>query len=163
MNRRSTNKTDAPVALLPTQTILKMSHSDQGGKKSDVPSWQLQSKPAEPKEEEQSPPEPPSPEALIEQAKKFLEEDEVRNASTDKKIAFLEDKGLKSEEISELLGVTRNPEATTPPSQVRSLDLHSIHILTVRRPLHLFKHLKLLLLSQPQNPHTYPNNATLHQ
>lgn len=85
-----------------------------------MPSWQLQSKPVESKEAKLSPLESLSRETVIEQAKKFLEEDEVRNASTDKKITFLESKGLRSEEIQGLLGVTRNPEATGSPSQVSS-------------------------------------------
>ena len=96
-----------------------MGDSNSSGKKPGVPSWQLQSKPTDTEEAQQAP-ESSSRQTMIEQAKKFLEEDEVRNASTDKKIAFLESKGLKSEEITELLGVTRNPEASAaPPSQVR--------------------------------------------
>ena len=92
-----------------------MSNSDQGDKKAGVPSWQLQAKPTESKETEEPASESPSRESVIEQAKKFLQEDEVRNESTDKKIAFLEGKGLKSEEITELLGVSRNQEASAPP------------------------------------------------
>jgi hypothetical protein len=90
-----------------------------------VPSWQLQSKPTEPKKSEESATESPSRDSVIEQARRFLEEDEVRNASTDKKIAFLEGKGLKSEEITHLLGVSRNQEAEAPPqvSPVPSLCL----------------------------------------
>jgi hypothetical protein len=98
-----------------------MGDSDSSDKKPGVPSWQLQSKLTDTKEAEQAAPESSSRETMIEQAKKFLKEDEVRNASTDKKIAFLEGKGLKSEEITDLLGVTRNSEASAaPPSQVRS-------------------------------------------
>jgi len=90
-----------------------MSDPDQGEKKPGVPSWQLKSKNESPKAEEKSAPEPPSRETIIEQAKTFLEEDEVRNASTDKKIAFLESKGLQNEEIQGLLGIARNPEASS--------------------------------------------------
>lgn len=100
-----------------------MSDSDQGEKKPGVPSWQLKSKDESPKVEEKPVPQPPSRETIIEQAKKFLEEDEVRNASTDKKIAFLESKGLRSEEIQGLLGITRNPEASSevaPPFKVQT-------------------------------------------
>jgi hypothetical protein len=98
-----------------------MGDSDSSDKKPAVPSWQLQSKLTDTKEAEQAAPKSSSRETMIEQAKKFLKEDEVRNASTDKKIAFLEGKGLKSEEITDLLGVTRNSEASAaPPSQVRS-------------------------------------------
>ena len=97
-----------------------MSESDPSTKKPGVPSWQLPSRPAETGETEQLPPESLSRETVIEQAKKFLEEDEVRDASTDKKVAFLESKGLQGDEIQKLLGVTRNQEATASPSQVSS-------------------------------------------
>jgi hypothetical protein len=93
-----------------------MSDSNQGEKKPGVPSWQLKSKEEPVKTEEQPAPEAPkapSRETIIEQAKKFLEEDEVRNASTDKKITFLKSKGLQSEEIQGLLGITMNPEASS--------------------------------------------------
>ncbi|KAG0646368.1 hypothetical protein D0Z07_8115 [Hyphodiscus hymeniophilus] len=102
-----------------------MSDSGEAGKKPAVPSWQLNSQSTAPKDAEPAP-ESPSRETVIEQARKFLDEDEVRKASTDKKIAFLEGKGLNSEEITELLGVSRNPEATAPshsedaaPSQIQ--------------------------------------------
>ncbi|KAE9375848.1 hypothetical protein N431DRAFT_403859 [Stipitochalara longipes BDJ] len=96
-----------------------MGDSDPGEKKAGVPSWQLKTKEKSSKEEETPVPESPSRETIIEQAKKFLEEDEVRNASMDKKVAFLESKGLRSEEIQDLLGITKDTEATseTPRSQ----------------------------------------------
>jgi hypothetical protein len=96
-----------------------MSDSDPDTKKAGVPSWQLKSKEAtskvDVKEEKEDTP-TPNRETVIEQAKKFLEEDEVRNASTDKKIAFLEGKGLRREEIEGLLGITRNEEASSTSS-----------------------------------------------
>jgi hypothetical protein len=98
-----------------------MSDPDQGEKKPGVPSWQLKVKDAAPKEEEKPAPESPIRET-IQQAKKFLEEDEVRNASTDKKIAFLESKGLRSEEIQDLLGITRNSEASSEVSSFLALE-----------------------------------------
>ena len=113
---RHKQEANASDLLLPTQTVLTMSDSDSGTKKPGVPSWQLQSKATESKEAGEPAAKPSSREAVIEQARKFLEEDEVRNASTDKKIAFLEGKGLESDEITELLGVTRNPEASAPPA-----------------------------------------------
>lgn len=87
-----------------------------------VPSWQLQKgaeadeNKEEVKSETQS--EEPSRTELVESAKKFLEEDEVKDATTDKKIAFLESKGLKNEEIEQLLGVARNVEASNPAQKV---------------------------------------------
>ncbi len=102
-----------------------MANSDQDGKRSGLPSWQL--KPSNAPEDEKSkgqdtaPQPPPSRASIIEKARKFLEEDEVRNASTDKQIAFLESKGLESHEIEQLLGVIRNVEATNSQAQVNSL------------------------------------------
>ncbi|OJJ01581.1 hypothetical protein ASPVEDRAFT_41177 [Aspergillus versicolor CBS 583.65] len=49
---------------------------------------------------------------LLEQASKFLQDDSIRDASTDRKIAFLESKGLTAPEIDNVLGVSRNPEAS---------------------------------------------------
>lgn len=46
--------------------------------------------------------------ALLEQAKKFLEDNEIREATTERKFSFLESKGLTAEEIQELLGVSKN-------------------------------------------------------
>jgi len=108
------------------QEQFAMSDSDQDEKKPGVPSWQLETKPAESEEPREPAPESPSRDTVIEQAKKFLEEDEVRSASTDKKISFLEGKGLKSEEITELLGVSRNQEATALPQVSRYHSLRTM-------------------------------------
>jgi len=105
-----------------------MSDPNEGEKKVGVPSRQLKSKDEAAKPEEKPDEklalEPTaseqSRETLLEQAKKFLQEDEVHDANTDKKIAFLESKGVRTEEIHELLGVTRNLEASAP-STVRNL------------------------------------------
>ncbi|OBT88854.1 hypothetical protein VE02_01927 [Pseudogymnoascus sp. 03VT05] len=92
--------------------------------KGGVPSWQMKPEASDPKpatEEkpasESSSPEPKPRSSVLEDARKFLEEDEVKDASTDKKVAFLEGKGLTSEEIHQLLGITRNLEATSLESQ----------------------------------------------
>ena len=109
----------APFILYPTHLLYIMSDS-QTKSKAGVPSWQRQA-PAEAeskKEDKVELTEEPLRTELIESAKKFLEEDEVRDATTDKKIAFLESKGLKSEEIEQLLGVARNVEASNPASKV---------------------------------------------
>jgi hypothetical protein len=110
----TTNKsTNEPDHLFSTLRLFTMSDSDQGEKRAGVPSWQMKSKDKTAKEEEKSAAESPSRETIIEQAKKFLEEDEVRDASTDKKVAFLESKGLRNEEIQDLLNITMNPEASS--------------------------------------------------
>ena len=96
-----------------------MSDSDPE-KKVGIPAWQTKAASASAKPEETVPAqEEESRETVIAQARKFLEEDEVRDASTDKKIAFLESKGLRNEEIQELLGITRNAEASNT-SEVRT-------------------------------------------
>ena len=50
---------------------------------------------------------------LVEQASRFLEDESIRDAPTDRKVSFLESKGLNPDEIQQLLGVSRNPEATS--------------------------------------------------
>lgn len=96
-----------------------MSDSDEN-QKPGVPQWQLDSKTEVPADASESTAGTQSRETMIEQARKFLQEDDVRNATTDKKIAFLESKGLLPEEIKTLLGVTRNEEASSTSPQVRS-------------------------------------------
>jgi hypothetical protein len=108
----------------PPPNLYAMGDSDPSQKKPTVPSWQAELKNATPTEGD-SEPKSPSRETLIEQAKKFLEEEEVRNASTDKKISFLESKGLRNEEIQSLIGVTRHADSSTPaPSRVSRKDKH---------------------------------------
>lgn len=104
--------------------------------KAGVPSWQRQAPAQEESKKEDKveteSTEEPSRTGLIESAKKFLEEDEVKNATTDKKIAFLESKGLKNEEIEQLLGVARNVEASNPASKVCFISSsHSLTFLTL--------------------------------
>src|SRR4051794_29610795 len=50
---------------------------------------------------------------LLEQASKFLEADDIREAPTGRKVAFLESKGLTNVEIPKLLGVSRNTPSGT--------------------------------------------------
>jgi hypothetical protein len=101
---------------------LEMGNSDQDQKKAGVPSWQL--KPSDASKEVKNEGQDTTPQpalsraSIIENARRFLLEDEVRNAPTDKQVAFLESKGLESHEIQELLGVTRNVEATGSNSEV---------------------------------------------
>ncbi|PLN82447.1 hypothetical protein BDW42DRAFT_193063 [Aspergillus taichungensis] len=100
--------------------------------KATIPSWQ-QSQNQSPKENQQEAPsesapaestpstdsqtpDQPARSTLLEQASKFLEDESIRDAPTDKKISFLESKGLKGPEIDSLLGVSRNTEATAQPA-----------------------------------------------
>lgn len=101
--------------------------------KTGVPSWQREAAPEEEKKAEEKvetkATKEPSRSELIESAKKFLEEDEVKDATTDKKIAFLESKGLENEEIEQLLGVARNVEASNPAPKVCFLvNPHYVHL-----------------------------------
>ena len=98
-----------------------MSNSDPSQKNSVVPSWHAELKNTAPTEGN-SQPQSPSRANLIDQAKKFLGEEEVRNASTDQKISFLESKGLNNEEIQSLMGITRHPDASAPAPSSVSLE-----------------------------------------
>ncbi|PQE17363.1 peroxin 14 17 protein [Rutstroemia sp. NJR-2017a BVV2] len=89
-----------------------MGNSEDRKPNTGIPEWQRKRKDDEVATPPPTTKESPSQLSAIEQAKQFLEEDELKDATTDKKIAFLESKGLQKEDIQELLGVTRNEEAT---------------------------------------------------
>lgn len=113
---RASSNTVSPAS------VYNMSDSDSSEKKPAAPSWQTELKNSTPTEGD-SETQSPNRESLIDQAKKFLEEDEVRNASTDKKISFLESKGLNNEEIQSLIGITRQADASGPaPSTVSWIE-----------------------------------------
>lgn len=128
-----------------------MGASEEEKKSPGLPAWQQNAN-------DQSPPKEPSNpstrESVIEQARKFLQDDEVRNSTTDKKIAFLESKGLESDEIQELLGVTRNPEASSSPPEVRNPFHHGLqrYILIIGSQQ----------LCHNQIPHLYLHNLRCH-
>ncbi|KAJ5755528.1 hypothetical protein N7533_005071 [Penicillium manginii] len=107
--------------------------SDSSSKSPSIPSWQRQSgaAPADQSSSSSSSPSPspssddaPAPtnrEDLLTQAAKFLEDESIRDSPTDRKVTFLESKGLNSDEIDQLLGITRNAEATsTTPTAAES-------------------------------------------
>jgi hypothetical protein len=112
---------------------------EEDKKNGGVPSWQLKPSDApqgEKTEDQDSASQPtPSRASVIENARRFLLEDDVRNAPTDKQVAFLESKGLESHEIRELLGVARDVEATGSNSEVHS------------HPLQLIQHLCLTYIA----------------
>lgn len=94
--------------------------ADSDSKKRSIPEWQKQAAESASKEspstttkarEEQ--PEASPRTTLLEQASKFLEDESIRDAPTDRKVAFLESKGLRQNEIDKLLGVSRNTEASS--------------------------------------------------
>ncbi|KAL1883619.1 hypothetical protein Plec18167_002626 [Paecilomyces lecythidis] len=107
--------------------------ADSDPKKRAIPEWQKQAAQSASKEsatttepsKEQSEAGPRT--VLLEQASKFLEDESIRDAPTDRKISFLESKGLQQDEINKLLGISRNPEASSesaksdvPVSEVKS-------------------------------------------
>jgi hypothetical protein len=101
-----------------------MSDSDRENKKVGVPSWQKASTLKSLREEVKPQTDSNAGTAMLEQAKKFLEDDEVKDAPTDKKIAFLESKGVGNEDIQTLLGISRNVEASNtviPPEDTQVL------------------------------------------
>ena len=67
---------------------------------------------------------PPSRAALLEQAAKFLEDEGIRDASDERKIAFLHMKGLTDEEISKVSDVSSSEQSmpTETSSEVCLLD-----------------------------------------
>ncbi|KAM5454360.1 hypothetical protein MaudCBS49596_002378 [Microsporum audouinii] len=86
-----------------------------GPKGTAIPSWQqgaAQETSSESSTATSSPAEPESRETLLEQARRFLQDESISEAPADKKIAFLESKGLSNDEIHTLLGVSRNTQAT---------------------------------------------------
>lgn len=102
--------------------------SDSSSKRASIPSWQRQSgtAPADQSSSSTSPSSDDAPattnrEDLQAQAAKFLEDESIRDSPTDRKVTFLESKGLNSTEIDQLLGITRNAEATsTSPTAAES-------------------------------------------
>ncbi|KAI4209025.1 MAG: hypothetical protein LQ351_007998 [Letrouitia transgressa] len=83
-----------------------------------IPSWQCEDAPPQPtsSEEQLSPSTSSTDEsqsslpraALIDQATKFLDEDDVKTAPTERKIRFLQIKGLTEHEIHQLLNLSRD-------------------------------------------------------
>ncbi|OQD72379.1 hypothetical protein PENDEC_c021G05669 [Penicillium decumbens] len=96
--------------------------SDSSSKPPSIPSWQRPgSAPADKSPPSSSPssddaPASSSRQDLIDQASRFLEDESIRDSPTDRKISFLESKGLNPDEIQQLLGVSRNSEATSSSS-----------------------------------------------
>ncbi|CRG91845.1 hypothetical protein PISL3812_08899 [Talaromyces islandicus] len=109
-----------------------------GDSKPAIPEWQRKAAPSPPTSDnhdsssgvatsddasDNASPEPNSTEdrsALLEQAKTFLSDPSISDASTSRKIEFLESKGLSNDEIQALLGVSRNEDASSPASETTS-------------------------------------------
>ncbi|KAL8939039.1 MAG: hypothetical protein Q9211_002921 [Gyalolechia sp. 1 TL-2023] len=91
-------------------------------KKISIPQWQRQSD-SQPQEDPDPDPDPTptstapplSRATLLEQASKFLDEDDIKHAPKEKKAAFLEAKGLTKDDISKLLDITSESAGTPLP------------------------------------------------
>ncbi|OJI86099.1 hypothetical protein ABZX51_002295 [Aspergillus tubingensis] len=109
--------------------------ADSKPKPSSIPSWQQPNNASNPNTDNSESTSSPTSDdtsrsALIEQAAKFLEDESIRDAPTDRKVTFLQSKGLREDEINTLLGISSTPKAsdtteeeektaspdTTPPS-----------------------------------------------
>ncbi|OJZ91644.1 hypothetical protein ASPFODRAFT_38763 [Aspergillus luchuensis CBS 106.47] len=110
--------------------------ADSKPKPSSIPSWQQPNNASNPNTDNSESTSSPTSDdtsrsALIEQAAKFLEDESIRDAPTDRKVTFLQSKGLREDEINTLLGISSStPKAsdtteeeektaspdTTPPS-----------------------------------------------
>ncbi|KAL8736417.1 MAG: hypothetical protein Q9166_000209 [cf. Caloplaca sp. 2 TL-2023] len=73
--------------------------------------------------------EPPPPRAvLLQQASKFLKEDEIKDASTERKVAFLRSKGLEDEEVYRLLELPSDKAS----AEVKEAGTEQLSINTIR-------------------------------
>ncbi|KAL6248040.1 hypothetical protein RBB50_005388 [Rhinocladiella similis] len=105
--------------------------SDTGPKKGpSIPAWQQKSftdaqqsnSPDDQATDDSTSSSTPSELPLLEQARKFLEDESIRDASRDRKVTFLEQKGLTSDQIEQLL--SSNPEeasASDPSSEIKTV------------------------------------------
>ncbi|KAJ6128630.1 Peroxisome membrane anchor protein Pex14p N-terminal [Penicillium samsonianum] len=122
----SPGKVPSPLYNTPTSLLSHISGEcvryfimpDDTSKSSSIPSWQRPNKTAE---ESPSPTSDDAPattastsrQALLDQASKFLEDESIRDAPTERKVSFLESKGLSSDDIEQVLGISRNAEASS--------------------------------------------------
>lgn len=90
--------------------------SDPKSKSPSIPSWQRSAGSTPADQPPSSDDAPAVRQELLDQASRFLEDESISDAPTDRKISFLESKGLNSNEIQQLLGVSRNPEASSSSS-----------------------------------------------
>ncbi|KAJ5164473.1 uncharacterized protein N7500_006303 [Penicillium coprophilum] len=127
----SPGKVRPPLCSLPTSLLSHISGEcfrylimpDDTSKPTSIPSWQRPNKAAEESPSSTSDDAPAttdstSRQALRDQALKFLEDVSIRDAPTDRKVSFLESKGLSSDDIEQVLGVSRNAEASSSSTPV---------------------------------------------
>lgn len=104
-----------------------MGDSDESNAQASlVPSWQQVAA-------EDSGSQTPSSESIADRARRFLQDEEVKNSSTDKKIEFLKSKGLEGADINRLLEessrTTVQPTTTkTTETQISGPELREIQV-----------------------------------
>ena len=100
-----------------------MAGDDTDKKAPSIPSWQ---NPSRPPSSTPSSPEPDSDETpalnTLEHARRFLDDESIKNATHERKVAFLESKGLKPEQIQDLL----SPDIPNTEADADS-DLKTVH------------------------------------
>lgn len=103
-----------------------------GAKSASIPSWQREqpqqtesSNASHDKGPDQSTldSEAPSRAALLEKASKFLDDHEIKDAPAERKVSFLEGKGLKKDEIHESMSASANRVDMAPVAgEVATVD-----------------------------------------
>ncbi|PWY89570.1 hypothetical protein BO94DRAFT_534348 [Aspergillus sclerotioniger CBS 115572] len=96
--------------------------ADSKPKSSSIPQWQQPNNASNNDTTSTSSPtsDETSRSALIEQAAKFLEDDSIRDAPTDRKVTFLQSKGLREDEINTLLAISPTPEPSDTPEEEKT-------------------------------------------
>ena len=74
--------------------------------------------------------------SLLEQASRFLEDSTIRDAPREKKIAFLQSKGVATEEIEKLLGPETRTEDAIDLSEAGENAWAKVSLLSSRRGQH---------------------------
>ncbi|KAL8826026.1 MAG: hypothetical protein Q9191_004048 [Dirinaria sp. TL-2023a] len=103
-----------------------------------IPTWQRQQQPPSPSADDEAQPQTPdtptdspsesSPRSdLLQKASKFLQDDEIRAASTERKTSFLESKGLTSDEIQRLLDAPPATSDTEPVAEQEQGEQQNSH------------------------------------
>ncbi|GLA15597.1 hypothetical protein AnigIFM62618_002140 [Aspergillus niger] len=102
--------------------------ADSKPKPSSIPPWQQSNNASNTDNSSESTSSPTSDDTsrstLIEQASKFLEDESIRDAPTDRKVSFLQSKGLREDEVNSLLGISATSTAsdTTEEEKAASPD-----------------------------------------
>ncbi|EKV12473.1 Peroxin 14/17 [Penicillium digitatum PHI26] len=122
----SPGKVPSPLNNTPTlllshisgQCVRYLIMSDDTSKSTSITSWQRPNQtagelPSPTSDDAPAPTASTSRQALLDQASKFLEDESIRDAPTERKVSFLESKGLSSDDIQQILGIPHNAEASS--------------------------------------------------